>query len=130
MTTAEQTPKDICDLHSGIPRTHVETRSTGEWPRAALAVDVTVHEPVKMRSPTVLGDVDPWNSTQAASNAYARRALTGQVAPVSSSSQIPTPTEIVGDEPEVRRAEPVGVTEKMAGQEPTINLEPPPPIEF
>ncbi len=130
MATAEQTPKDICDLHSGIPRTHVETRAAGEWPRAALAVDVTAHEPVKMRSPTVLGDIDPWNSTQAATNAYARRALTGQVAPVSSSADIPAPTEVVGAEPEVRRAEPVGVTEKMAGQEPTINLEPPPPIEF
>ncbi len=130
MATAEQKPKDICDLHSGIPRKHVETRSAGEWPRAAPVADVTVIVPVKMRSPTVLGDVDPWNSTQALNNAFARRALTGQVAPVSSSSEIPAPTEVVGGEPEVRRAEPVGVTETMTGHEPTIDLEPPPPIDF
>ena len=131
MVTEEQAPKDACDVHGGGgARTFVKTVASGEWPRASLAVDVAAHTPVPLRAPTVIGDVDPYNSVQAVNNAYAARALTGQVAPLDSSALVPEPAPPAEGAVEVRRAEPVGQVEQLSNQEDTIKLDPPPPIEF
>ena len=74
MATEDQVPKDLCDLHGGGVRTNVRSVAAGEWPRAALAVDVAAHTPVVMQGPTVVGDIDPYNSTQSLNNAVAARA--------------------------------------------------------
>lgn len=131
--TQEQMPKDMCDLHGGgVRTTNRETVAPGEWPRAALAVDVTAHTPVEMKAPTVIGDRDPYNSVQAATNAVAAKALAGQVAPVDSSALVPAPTIAgpSGETVEVRRAEPVRPVEEFAGPEVPIKLDPPKPIDF
>jgi hypothetical protein len=82
-----------------------------------------------MIGPTVIGE-DPYNSTQALQNAVAARALSGQVAPVDSSQQVPPPIAQATGEPEVRRALPVTPVEQLATPEVPIKLDPPPPIEF
>ena len=87
-------------------------------------------KPVLMKSPTVLGE-DPYNSLQALNNVIAAKALTGQVAPLASSSSIPAPAAPSGPaEPEVRRATAVQAAEQMQIQESAIKLDPPEPIKF
>jgi 1A family penicillin-binding protein len=130
LVTDEQKPKDPCDVHGGVARSLVKSVASGEWPRAALAVDVAAHVPVPMKAPTVIGEVDPYNSTQAVTNAFAARALAGQVAPLDSSAQVPPPVALPEGQIEVRRAEPVRPVEQMSGPESTIQLEAPAPIEF
>ncbi|HET6409600.1 MAG TPA: penicillin-binding transpeptidase domain-containing protein, partial [Chthoniobacteraceae bacterium] len=127
--TPEQTPKDLCDVHGGGVRTNTREAAPGEWPRAALAVDVSTHAPIAMRGPTVIGDIDPFNSVQSQTNAVAARALSGQLAPMDSSSKVPAPTEN-GEAVEVRRAEAVRPVEEFATPEIPIKLDPPKPIDF
>ncbi len=127
MATEEQAPKDMCDIHGGGIRSNVRSIAAGEWPRATAAVDLSAHTPVTMQAPTVIGDFDPYNSTLALNNAVAARALTGQLAPMDNSAQVPAPTEGAG--PEVRRAEPVNAVETL-GPEVPIKLAPPKPIDF
>jgi hypothetical protein len=127
--TPEQTPKDLCDIHGGGVRTNVREVTPGEWPRAALAVDMSAHTPIPMQAPTVIGDSDPYNSVQALTNAVAANALSGQLAPMDSSAQVPAP--VAGTETvEVRRAEAVRPVEEFAAPEVPIKLDPPKPIDF
>ena len=130
MATDEQMPRDPCDVHGGVARTTVKAVAAGEWPRAALAVDVAAHVPIAMRAPTVIGDIDPYNSTQAVSNAFAARALAGQIAPLDSTANVPAPAARMEGEVEVRRAEPVRTVEQIQGPDTTLKLDPPEPIEF
>jgi len=131
MATEEQIPKDLCDLHGGGVRSQSAREiAAGEWPRAMAVVDVSTHTSVTMQGKTVIGDFDPYNSTQSLTNAIAAKALNGQIAPVDSNMQVPAPTTGTAGEPEVRRAEPVRAVEELAGPEVPIKLDPPKPIEF
>lgn len=129
--TQEQMPKDACDIHGGGVRTNVRDVTPGEWPRAALATDVSAHAPVQMQASTVIGDHDPYNSLQSLTNAVAARALAGQVAPMDSSAQVPAPVVAPnGETVEVRRAEAVRPVEEFAAPEVPIKLDPPKAIDF
>lgn len=130
IATDEQAPKDPCDVHGNAQRSFVKVIPGEEWPRAALAVDVSAHAPVAMKAPTVIGEVDPYNSIQAVANVINAQKFAGQVAPLDSSAQVPAPVAPAANEPEVRRAEPVRPVEQMPVQESSIKLEPPPPIQF
>jgi len=130
MATEEQTPKDTCDVHGGGMRNSVRPVAPGEWPRASLAVDVSAHTPVVIQGPTVIGDSDPYNSTQAVNNAFNSRKLAGQLAPMDSSSVVPAPVVPDGTQVEVRRAEIVRPVEQLATPDVPIKLDPPPPIDF
>jgi penicillin-binding protein 1A len=127
--TPEQTPKDLCDVHGGGVRTNVREAAQGEWPRALPAVDVTTHTAIEMKAPTVIGDHDPYNSTQSLTNAVAAKALSGQVAPMDSSAQVPAPAA-PAETVEVRRAEAVRPVEEFATPQVPIKLDPPKPIDF
>ncbi len=131
IATDEQAPKQPCDVHGGGQKSFVKVIPGEEWPRAALAVDVTAHKPVPMKAQTVIGDVDPYNSVQAVNNLVNAQKLTGQVAPMSSSAQIAAPDPNAPKEQEVRRAERIGSSDQMS-PEPTsaIKLDPPEPIKF
>ena len=122
-------PKDACDIHGGGVRTNVRETTAGEWPRAAAAIDVSAHTPIMMQAPTVIGDQDPYNSVQSLTNAVAARALSGQVAPMDSSAQVPMPNGD-GETVQVRRAEAVRPVEEFATPEVPIKLDPPKPIDF
>lgn len=131
--TDEQAPKDPCDVHGGGAggRSLVKVIPGEEWPRAALAVDVSAVQVVAMKAPTVLG-VDPYNSIQAINNAVAMKDMAGQTAPLDSSAVVTAPTPgSAPAEPEVRRAEPVRPMEQQrAVLDSTIKLPPPPPLDF
>ncbi|MEQ1862606.1 MAG: transglycosylase domain-containing protein [Chthoniobacteraceae bacterium] len=127
LATEEQTPKDLCDIHGGGVRSNVRSVAAGEWPRATAVVDLTTRAPVAMQGPTVVGDLDPYNSTLALNNAVALKALSGQLAPMDNTGQVPAPGEAAG--PEVRRAEPVRGAE-ATGPEVPIKLAPPKAIDF
>ncbi len=128
----DQAPKDGCDIHGGGgARSFVKVIPGEEWPRAALAVDVSAVQVVAMKAPTVLG-TDPYNSIQAINNAIAMKSLDGQTAPVDSAAVVTAaPAAGAAAEPEVRRAEPVRPMEQQAAVlDTTIKLPPPPPLEF
>jgi penicillin-binding protein 1A len=129
--TEEQAPKDPCDVHGGgAAKSFVKVIPGEEWPRAALAVDVSAVQHVVMKAPTVMG-VDPYNSMQSINNAIAMKSLDGQTAPVNSAAVV-TAAPKDGAEPpmEVRRAEPVRPTTQAAVLDTTIKLPPPPPLDF
>jgi 1A family penicillin-binding protein len=132
IATEAQAPKDGCDVHGSSTRSLVQDPATGggQWPRAALAVDVKAVEPVQIKGPTVIGD-DPYNSIQATNNVIAMKKLSGATAPVDSSANVPAPAP-GSSEPaiEVRRAEPVRPMEQQTIVDSTIKLEPPPPVKF
>ena len=125
-------PKEPCAVHNGgAPQNLLKIVSATEWPRAVAAVSTAEKKPVLMKTPTVIGEVDPFNSVQALNNVIAAKMLDGQVAPVSSSGTIPAPAApTTNGEPEVRRASAVQVSETMQVQESAIKLDPPEPIKF
>ncbi len=125
-------PKDACSVHNGgAQQTLLKIIPAAEWPRAVAAVSTVEKKPVLMKSATVVGEADPFNSVQALTNVLAAKALDGQVAPVASAHDIPAPAApSTSGEPEVRRAAPVQVSEQMQIQESAITLDPPEPIKF
>ncbi len=129
IATEAQAPKDGCDVHGSGNRSFVKEVSSGEFPRAVLAVDVKNVQTVAMKAPTVMGE-DPYNSIQATNNVIAMKALGGTAAPLQSSTTVPNP--VVSTEPqiEVRRAEPVRPMEQQTVVDSTIKLDRPPPVDF
>ncbi len=131
--TEDQAPKNGCDVHgAGAVKSFVKVIPGEEWPRAALAVDVSAVQVVVMKAPTVLG-ADPYNSIQAVNNVIAMKSLSGQTAPVSSAAVVTAaPAGGAPAAPEVRRAtRPVQPTDQQAAVlDTTIKLPPPPPLEF
>ena len=103
---------------------------TGDIPRAVLAVSVTDIPTVKMKGDTVIG-VDPYNSMAAIANAVAMKAFDGQIAPITSSTNVPKVKLANPDQVEIRRAEPVRPTHRQSTVvESPIQLDPPDPIIF
>jgi penicillin-binding protein 1A len=139
MCTEEQAPKVGCDVHTGggaaaPAQSFVKVIPSTEWPRASLAVNVAARTPVELTGPTVVGD-DPYNSIHAINHLIALKSLSGQMAPVQSSTDIPVPAEGPPEEKEieVRRAEPVRPLEKASevqAIDTTIKIDPPPPVQF
>jgi hypothetical protein len=129
IATDAQAPKDGCDVHGNPQRSYVKVIPGEEWPRAAPAVNITANTPVPMKAPTVLGEVDPYNSVQATKNVIAAKALEGRVAPLDSSAKVPAPVD-EAKQVEVRRAEAVRPIDQMPLQESNIKLDPPEPIQF
>jgi penicillin-binding protein 1A len=132
IATEEQAPKVGCEVHNGgANRSFVKVIPGEEWPRAALAVDVSAVQVVVMKQPTVIG-VDPYNSIQSVNNAKAMSSLEGQTAPVNSSAVV-TPAPDNGTAPsqmEVRRAEPVQPMHEQTVLDTTIKPPPLPPLDF
>ncbi len=125
-------PRDSCALHNGGVLPSAPRIISGEqWPRAQAVVNVAEKAPVVMKSPTVIGDGDPYNSVQSVTNMVAAKALNGQIAPLASSNEIPAPN--AGGptgEPEVRKAEAVRPVDQIQIQESAVKLDPPEPIQF
>ncbi|HWL51092.1 MAG TPA: transglycosylase domain-containing protein [Chthoniobacteraceae bacterium] len=115
--TPEQLPKQNCPIH-GDGAAHFLTefdRNAGDGPRAQLAVNLDNFTPVAMKAATVAGE-DPYDSLTPA------RAAMAAAEPAEERPAKPA-------EPQVRRAEMVRTLDLPAEQE-TLELEPPPPIEF
>jgi len=129
IATEAQAPKDGCDVHGAATRNLVKEVTSGEFPRAVLAVDVRNVQAVAMKEATVVGE-DPYNSIQATNNMIAMKALHGNTAPVDSASTVPSPTASTEPVIEVRRAEPVRPMEQQTVVDSTIKLERPAPVDF
>lgn len=129
IATEAQAPKDGCDIHGTGNRSFVKEVSSGEFPRAVLAVDTKNMQTIAMKAPTVLGD-DPYNSIQAINNVIAMKALTGGAAPVDSANVVPNPIGPTEPAIEIRRAEPVRPMEHQTVVDSTIKLDRPPPVDF
>ncbi len=132
IATDAQAPKDACDVHGDVPRTTLlktEPGAVGDVPRAVPAADLSVHTPIALKAPTVVGN-DPFNSVQSVESAMAIQALnnTGQITPIDNTGQVPEASE--GDAVPVRRAVQVKPGEQSAVIDSAIKLEPPPPLEF
>lgn len=132
IATEEQAPKLGCEVHNGgLNRDFVKHIPGEEWPRAALAVDVSAVQVVTMKQPTVIG-FDPYNSIQSVNNAVAMQSLSGQTAPLSSSAVVaPAQPNANGEQQmEVRRAEPVQPMQEQTVLDTTIKPPPLPPLDF
>jgi len=132
LATEEQAPKNGCEVHNGGGnRSFVKVIPGEEWPRAALAVDVSAVQAVVMKAQTVLG-FDPYNSIQSVNNATAMRSLNGQTAPLESSAIVTVPSANGGapQQIEVRRAEAVQPMQEQTVLDTTIKPPPLPPLDF
>ncbi len=138
--TEDQAPRMTCDVH-GAPRAipvNADTSTTTpnpasapakgqqQWPRAALAVDLTGVAAVKIQAPTITGGDDPYKSVKSADTMMSAQsgAAPGTVTSGSAAGPSSSPKEI-----EVRRAEVARPVDQPA-QTGEIKIEPPPPIEF
>jgi membrane carboxypeptidase/penicillin-binding protein len=129
IATEAQAPKDGCDIHGAGNRSFVKEVSSGEFPRAVLAVDTTNMQTVAMKGATVVGD-DPYNSIQAINNVIAMKAMSGGTAPLDSASVAPNPIGPTEPAIEIRRAEPVRPMEQQTAVDSTIKLDRPPAVDF
>lgn len=131
--TDAQAPKDGCDVH-GPPNpakmlavANGSASGGGNWPRGVAVSDPNAHEAVVMKASTVLGE-DPYNSAQSVSNALNMNKMMGKQAPIDNS---PHALE-AGTTPEVtvRPAQPVGPLEQSKDNDPVVQLDQPPPLNF
>jgi membrane peptidoglycan carboxypeptidase len=64
IATEAQAPTESCNIH-GEPRARLaRDLPAAEFPRASLAVDLNEVTPVIVKTPTLLADKDPYNSTR------------------------------------------------------------------
>lgn len=128
-------PKVQCSVHAGGLRSFVKEFSEEEWPRAAVAVDLTKVRPIDISSAPVIGG-DPYNSVSPATmNNFGGDVPVAEAVAVNLASM---PAAVGGvmegaTQPEVRRPEAAGIGAALPGDTsdaPVINIPPPPPIRF
>ncbi|MGC3989699.1 MAG: PBP1A family penicillin-binding protein [Chthoniobacteraceae bacterium] len=141
----QQMPKVKCTVHGANPQpasaamspvtpANNSSGAPSQWPRAALAVDVSHVDPVPMQAPTVLamGD-DPYGSVKPMTVLPAVRADNGQLPPGAVAAATPgasaTPQAAPTGEPKVLRAEPARALDQPTDTN-TIKIAPPPPLKF
>ena len=134
--TDAQAPKFTCQKHGEATpgaQAAMQPKGNSQWPRAALANDVSEVKPVIIQGPTLINEEDPYNSMKPSTvlpaapvdPATTPQPQPGEPAP----SPSPSPAEQKSDEPTVRKAEPVRALEQQ-GADTTIKLEPPPALDF
>ena len=126
--TPAQAPKGPCDVHGGGDKSYVKTvAQPKEGLRAELAVDLEHFTTVFMKSQTVLGE-DPFSAIKNTKVAVAEPVDPAAV----KNAVMPAPTPASSDPRElpVRAAEPAGPIDQQPHDGATIELEPPPAIQF
>ena len=115
--TQSQVPTEPCPVH-GEPRARLSREfSSGDLPRASLAVDVSEVTPIAIKSPTLLADKDPYNSLkptlkpepapQPAPATVANQAPGSSVVKAVNVDGTATGNQTVPSAPEIRKAIPV-----------------------
>lgn len=136
--TLDQVPKDYCVHGSGGPMNTPQAVASGtqesQVPKATLATDVSVINPVTVKAPTVLGAEDPYNSIKARSlSGTALMAAPGMANPQTASIDNTTDSGQNSSPPtdthEVRRAEPVRPIDATSPDS-AIKVDAPPPLDF
>jgi penicillin-binding protein 1A len=122
-------PTTACPLHSGGPKSFVKEFQEEEWPRAAVAIDLTKVRPVDVSSLPVVGAADPYESFSPTSMAV----MAAQV-PVAEAEAVNPPTgSATAAQPavqEVRAAQAAGVSAAVQTEQSEMALPKPPPIRF
>lgn len=126
-------PKVECSVHAGGLRSFVKEFAEEEWPRAAVAVDLSKIRPVDVSAAPVVGAADPYNSISPAAMVdfggevpvAEAVAVNLAVLPQDVSGVTPAPLQ-----PEVRKAEAAGVGAALQSEQLDMGLPPPPPIRF
>jgi len=120
-------PKNQCSVHAGGLKSYVKEFAEGEWPRAAVAVDLSKIPPINVSSSPVVGGADPYNTITPAimgtENADAPVAEAVAAAPGEQATAAAAPAEI-------RKAEAAGVKDAVEFDFPQVSLPEPPPIRF
>lgn len=115
--TAEQAPKVVCELHSGV-KSYEKTQAAPEEniPKPEIAIDLNNFQPVRMKSETVVGD-DPFHAVKH-----------GEALPQPTPEPPPAPAS---NEPRVVRPQLVRPLDTQEPEMPSeIKLEAPEPIKF
>ncbi len=130
LATAAQAPTESCNIHGEPSSRLVRELPSGEWPRAALAVDTSQVAAVIAKGPTLLAENDPYNAVKSTDAPKpvetspendmpdpTKPVLKAQPADASAQNSMPDPTKPVlkaqpvapvEEQPvEIRRAEPV-----------------------
>ena len=126
--TDDQAPKQTCNIHGEGGPNLVKTdagRQEGEWPRAALAVDLASVQPVSIKAPTVVGADDPYGSVKPVTPLA--KAPTAPIDNATAPARRAEPNR--KQEVEVRRAERAGPTDQPPADS-TIQIDPPEPVQF
>ena len=126
-------PTTACPLHSGGPKSFVKEFQEEEWPRAAMAIDLSKVRPVAVASLPVVGAADPYESFSPASMAV----MAAQI-PVAAAEAVSPPAAVAADgstavQPaaqEVRAAQAAGVSAAVQTERSEMALPKPPPIRF
>jgi penicillin-binding protein 1A len=129
LATAEQMPKEPCNVHGDARTRLVLDLPQGQWPRAALAVDTAQVAPVIVKSPTLIAENDPYNSVKSTTRAKPlprtpdTEGLPDPTKPVLKAKPV-QPAED-DQQIEVRRAQPVHPV-PAADDDTTLRAQPPP----
>lgn len=126
-------PSVACPVHAGGPKSFVKEFSEEEWPRAAVAVDLSKVRPVDVSSLPVVGAADPYESVSPASMAVMAAEVPVAVAEAVNPAVLPAGGDAAPSGaavPEVRPAEAAGISAAVQTERPAMNLPPPPPIRF
>jgi penicillin-binding protein 1A len=126
-------PTTACPLHSGGPKSFVKEFQEEEWPRAAMAIDLSKVRPVAVSSLPVVGAADPYESFSPASMAV----MAAQI-PVAAAEAVSPPAAgaaggSTASQPaaqEVRAAQAAGVSAAVQTERSEMALPKPPPIRF
>lgn len=124
-------PRVQCSVHAGGLRSFVKEFSEEEWPRAAVAVDLTKIRPVDVSTAPVIGG-DPYNSVSPATmNNFGGDVPVAEAVAVNMAS-LPTGGGGVDGQvqAEVRRPEAAGIDASLPRESPVMEIAPPPPIRF
>ncbi len=126
-------PSVPCPVHAGGPKSFVKEFSEEEWPRAAVAVDLSKVRPVDVSSLPVVGAADPYESVSPASMAVMAAEVPVAVAEAVGPAALPAGDNAApsgASVPEVRPAQAAGISAAVQTERPAMDLPPPPPIRF
>jgi penicillin-binding protein 1A len=132
IATAEQMPKEPCNVHGDAKTRLLVDLPQGQWPRAALAVDTAQVAPVIVKAPTLIAENDPYNSVKSTTRAKpTSRTADSEGLPDPTKPVLKAkPVEPAEDKPvEVRRAQPVRPLDE-APNDTILRAQPPPPSEL
>ena len=126
-------PASACSVHSGGPKSFVKEFEEQEWPRAAMAVDLSKIRPIDVSALPVLGAADPYESVSPASMAVMAAQVPVAVAEAVTPSSLPpgapgAPEAALPQE--VRPAQAAGISAAVQTERQQMTLPPPPPIRF
>jgi penicillin-binding protein 1A len=127
-------PTVQCSVHAGGIKSYLKEFAEEQWPRAAVAVDLSKVRPVNVSSSSLVGAADPYNAVSATPNMegvqVAQAVAVNPVAGLPDGTASPGGGEAGAPPAEVRKAEAAGVSSVVGSERPEMDLPAPPPIRF